>query len=135
MRHEKIRRYCKYYKYKVLDVMKAFIIYMLPNNNNILLMLILRSSLFLRYYNDKVFSGGAGGKGEACLLLVAGYMRISICNLRDFSHVLQFLSTCFTKSTPCIIAKFPGPERSHRWPHNSGVNKRMHFYKPKLALN
>ena len=74
-------------------------------------------------------------EAKPVLLLGAVYMRISICNLRDFSHVLQFLSTCFTKSTPCIIAMFPDQARSHRWPHNSGVNKRMHFYKPKLALN
>ena len=63
------------------------------------------------------------------------YSAILICNLRDFSHVLQILNTCFSKSTPGIIAKFTGQARSHRWPYNSGVNKRMHFYKQKLALN
>ena len=74
-------------------------------------------------------------EAKPVLLLGAVYMRISICNLRDFSHVLQFLSTCFTKSTLRSIAKFPGHARSERWPYNSGVNKILHFYKQKLALN
>ena len=69
------------------------------------------------------------------LLLGAVYSAISICNLRDFSEVLEFLSTRFTKSTPRSIAMFLDHARSERWPYNSGVPKRMHFYKPKLAPN
>ena len=69
------------------------------------------------------------------LLLGVVYMRISICYVQALSEVLQFLSTCFLKSTPRSIAKFTGHARSERWPYNSGVPKRMHFYKQKVALN
>ena len=63
------------------------------------------------------------------------YSAILICNLRDFSHVLQILNTCFPKSTPGIIAKFMGYARSPRCPHNSVVPNIMDLFRNKLALN